>query len=225
MWEQVFVYCERHMHTGFWAEPLNAVTNIAFLVAALMAYSDLRSKAPRTGGGLILVLILLVMTIGAGSFLFHTFATRWAALTDVIPIAAFIFSYVALSLRWYFRLGIAASLAGGVLVGLAGNLMPPWFNGSFAYAPALLTLLIVGVLLKARDHGAAPWILSAGAVFVVSITFRTIDMGAGCFAFPPGAADPQFVIGTHPLWHILNGVTVYLLLRAAIENPPETDTR
>jgi hypothetical protein len=220
MWEQVFVYCERYMQPDFWAEPLNAVTNAAFLVAALMAYADRRMAAPERGGLVLTLLILLVMAMGAGSFLFHTFATRWASLADVIPIALFVFAYLALALHWFLGLGSVMSLAGGALVALAGQAMPPWLNGSLGYAPALLAMLIVGATLKARNHPAAVWVLSAVAVFTVSFALRTIDMGPGCFTWPAGAAEPQFVIGTHPFWHILNAATLYLLLRAAIDNPP-----
>lgn len=71
-------YCER---TGpeFWSEPVNALTNAAFLVAAFVMWR-------RTGGRLPLanLMILLLALIGVGSFLFHTFATTWAALADVV---------------------------------------------------------------------------------------------------------------------------------------------
>lgn len=224
MWRQVFIYCERGAETGFWAEPLNAITNIAFLIAAVMAYADLRAARAERGGegeGAAVLLIALLMVIGAGSFLFHTLATRWAALADTIPIGLFTLAYLVLALRRFAGLGAVLSVATGLAVAAASQLLPPWFNGSFAYAPALLAMLGVGALLAARGHPAAARILAAAGIFIVSLTFRTLDGGAGCFAYPPG--DPQFVIGTHPLWHILNAVVLYQLLRAAIDNPPRPD--
>jgi hypothetical protein len=43
----------------------------------------------------------------------------------------------------------------------------------------------------------------------VSLVFRSIDM-AVCDAMP---------LGTHFLWHSLNGLALYLLLRAAAARP------
>ena len=76
-WEQVSCYCERGYDPSFWAEPLNALSNIAFLIAAVMAYTDLRTARPERGSGMVVALILAVMAVGVGSFVFHTFATKW----------------------------------------------------------------------------------------------------------------------------------------------------
>jgi len=67
----VDAYCER---TGpeYWAEPVNALTNAAFLIAALVMWR-------RTAGlPLARVLCLILFVIGLGSYLFHTHATLWA---------------------------------------------------------------------------------------------------------------------------------------------------
>lgn len=216
-WDQVSCYCERALDPGFWAEPLNALTNIAFLVAAVMAYADLRAGRAKGGTGAAVFLILLTMAIGAGSFLFHTLATKWAMLADTIPIALFTFVYLMLALRRLVAVnGIVAFLIAATVTA-AGQVMPPWFNGSFAYAPALAATLAVGLVLAGREHPAGRWILSAGGVFAVSLVFRTLDGGSGCLLHPPGAPDPAFIIGTHPIWHILNAVMLYLLLRALID--------
>lgn len=219
-WDQVGCYCERALDAAFWAEPLNALSNVAFLIAALMAYADLRTKPAERGHKTILALIILTMAIGAGSFLFHTLATVWARAADVIPIAVFVFAYLYVALRWYVRQGRVIAFGVAAAVALAGQAMPPWFNGSFGYAPVLLALWIVGLALWARRHTAMGWVLAAAATFSVSLVFRTLDGGAGCFVHPAGATQPLFVIGTHPVWHILNAAALYLLLRAAVENPP-----
>ncbi len=66
--EQVDGYCER-LGPGFWAEPVNAVTNAAFLIAALWAW-------PRTAGlPLARAMAVMLGVIGLGSFLFHTLRT------------------------------------------------------------------------------------------------------------------------------------------------------
>lgn len=215
-WDQVNCYCERALDPGFWAEPLNAFSNIAFLVAALMAYADLRTTRPKEGSGALIGLILLLMLIATGSFLFHTFATEWARLADTIPIGLFTFAYLMLALHRLVGMNLAFALLLAAAVTALGQFMPPWLNGSFGYVPALLSMLIVGLVLAARDHPAGRWVLTAGVIFAVSLVLRTIDGGVGCFVHPAGASSPAFIIGTHPLWHILNAVTLYLLLRALI---------
>ena len=81
------LYCERTT-AAFWAEPVNALTNAAFLMAALIGWRAARSTGRRDGP--MILLIALTASIGVGSFLFHTVATRWAALADVVPISLFI---------------------------------------------------------------------------------------------------------------------------------------
>ena len=87
-------YCERvGTDPNFWGEPVNAITNAAFLAAALWALHEARSRERldwSTG-----LLCVNVFAIGVGSFLFHTFATRWAVMMDVVPIQTMILLYFA----------------------------------------------------------------------------------------------------------------------------------
>src|SRR5687768_2996924 len=96
--DQLFRYCERGADAAFWAEPLNALSNIAFLAAALAAGRELAGRP--TGGRrhFEALLVVLVAVIGVGSFLFHTLATRWAMYADVIPIGLFMLAYWAYTL-------------------------------------------------------------------------------------------------------------------------------
>jgi hypothetical protein len=69
IFDPIDAYCER-MGPGLWGEPLNALTNLAFLVAAVIC--ALRLDAPRPPMGMALVATLAA--IGVASGLFHTFA-------------------------------------------------------------------------------------------------------------------------------------------------------
>ena len=53
------IYCER-VGPDFWAEPLNAISNAAFLVAAYPAYGEWRRKTPDDRW--LLVMVILVAT-------------------------------------------------------------------------------------------------------------------------------------------------------------------
>ncbi|MBI5311776.1 MAG: ceramidase domain-containing protein, partial [Methylocystis sp.] len=82
----VMDYCERQS-SAFWAEPANALSNVAFVIAAVSAFLLWR----RLGGAdyPALALIIVTASVGVGSFIFHTVATRGAMLLDVVPIAIF----------------------------------------------------------------------------------------------------------------------------------------
>jgi len=238
-WDQVGCYCERALDPDFWAEPLNAMSNLAFLFAAALIYTDLRASGLRRGSGIILSLIALLLAVGIGSFLFHTYATVWARLADVAPIAVFVAVYIVVALTWFLNLPLAPALAiSGALVALSAGMflcggpipaglctfLGSTLNGSLAYVPALAALAFVGTRLYRLKHGATDWVLSALCVFTVSLVLRTMDgwpkvAPLGCMVREMG--ERTVALGTHPLWHILNAVTLYLLLRAAIENAPD----
>jgi hypothetical protein len=200
----VSLYCER-ADLSFWGEPVNALTNAAFLIAAAAGFVLWR----RAGGRdlPVLTLIVVVAAVGLGSFTFHTVATRGAALADVVPIAIFIYGYLALALHRFLHLSALTVVA--VVIGFAAGAQalavafPARLNGSVAYLPALLAM--IGVALAARGAARSSLALAA-IVFAASLALRTIDR-AVCAEFP---------LGTHFLWHLLNAVVLYVLLRAAI---------
>jgi hypothetical protein len=205
-------YCER-LNADFWAEPLNASTNLAFILAALLAWQLWRrGKAPDWP---VAALIAVVLLIGIGSFLFHTMPAPWSRRADVIPIRLFAFGYFAFAV-WRFiglRL-IGTALATAlffaafyVVTGPAEALLPSAVRGATAgYATYLVALVAIAALLAGKDSRTAMRLAAAGAVFVLALVFRSIDQ-AVCSTFP---------YGTHFLWHLLNAVVLYLLLRAAM---------
>ena len=239
--EQVFNYCERGLDPSFWAEPINAVSNGAFLVAAALAAISLHRDAPEgrsaSGGERVVLwlLIALVAVIGVGSFLFHTFATRWALIADVAPITVFMIAYVAYALRMLLQLGwfaIAAALVAFLYAGSAmssltcqgppdaagATSLAPCFNGSLGYAPALATLFLIGGILVRRGSPSGRKLLVAGGIFALSVLLRTIDRDVCNVTHAIG--QPR---GTHAFWHLLNAVTLYLLLSAAIDRRRQSD--
>ncbi len=204
------LYCER-LVPGFWAEPVNALTNLSFLVAALAAWH--LAAARRVLSGETWSLILLIAAIGIGSFLFHTFATDWARIADVVPILlfqiAFLWLYGARVIGWGItgRLLSVALLWSGVS---AGAHYPEPFNGSLLYAAAFTMLLVLGGrhwVKISRERGI---LLIATAILALSLLFRSLDQSL-CDTVP---------IGSHFLWHLLNGLVLYLLFRGLALNLP-----
>jgi Ceramidase len=200
------LYCER-TDASFWAEPVNALSNLAFLIAAAVAFRLWR-RGDRDDWP-ALALIGVVAAVGIGSFVFHTVATRAAILADVIPIAIFIYGYLLLALTRFLHLKVVA--AGAIVIAfaagaqaLAASAPPRLLNGSVGYLPALAAL--IAVALSAGEPGTRRSLRLAAAVFAVSLAFRTVDT----------AICPQFTLGSHFIWHVLNAVVLYMLLRTAI---------
>ena len=70
--------------------------------------------ARRIGAGaapIARLLCVALFVIGVGSFLFHTFANRWSALADVLPILAFVLIYIFAANRdfWGWSPGVAGA--------------------------------------------------------------------------------------------------------------------
>jgi hypothetical protein len=201
------LYCER-LGPGLWAEPLNAISNLAFIAAAAYGLVVLRRSGRADAAALSLT--LLVGVIGIGSFLFHTFANSWSIIADVGPITLFIYAYLALALKRIF--GLSWMLTGAALVVFfvlnwpIEALLSRLIAGSAAYVPALLALFVLGGLLAARDHPAGRFLLAAGAVFLVSLSLRTLDL----------PLCPEFPVGTHWAWHSLNALMLGILLHTAL---------
>jgi hypothetical protein len=196
--QQVIAYCER-ADFGYWSEPVNAISNAAFLIAAAVMYLRLR------GQGLVLGMILVgVLTaIGIGSYLWHTHATRWAGLADVLPILVFILVYVFaatrdfVGLRWYWAV-LAVLLFFPYAFVVAGGLgrLLPGIGANGAYASVAFLIVLYGLYLRPRHPGTARGLFIGAGILAASLTFRILD-GPLCDVLP---------VGTHFMWHILNGI-------------------
>ncbi|GFE65611.1 ceramidase domain-containing protein [Litoreibacter roseus] len=191
---QIDGYCER-MDLTFWAEPVNAVTNLTFLIAAVIMWR-------RTAGlPAARVLCVILFAIGVGSFLFHTFATIWASTADVVPIGLFVLTYIYLANRSYFGLRPLWAVGATVLFFPFAALIVPVFQAiglgsSSGYAPVALLIFIYALALRSKLPQVSNGLLLGAAILCVSLTARTIDEPL-CVAVP---------LGTHFLWHCLNGI-------------------
>jgi hypothetical protein len=207
------IYCERTA-PGLWQEPLNTLTNLAFLIAAaLLLRHYLRVYRGRHAQGWdLLLLIVLLAAIGVGSGLWHLTAQRWAMLADVLPIAAFISVFLLVFLVRIAGLGLLPTLSLFLLYhavnwGVQAALPPYFLNGSVFYLPTALALLLMTLWLAHRGHAQWRVFAWASGLLLVSLTFRTVDM-AWCAVLP---------MGTHFLWHLLNALLLYLLVRGLLQ--------
>lgn len=195
-WTRIIdAYCER-TDASYWSEPVNALTNAAFLIAAVIMW--------RLTGGLMggRVLSGILFVIGVGSWLFHTHATAWAAAADTTPIMAFVLVYIFLANRdfwgwrvWTSAIGAAAYVPYTMLLTPVFGALP-FFGISSFYWPLPVLIFGYALLLRVRSPRTARHLAIGAAILCVSLTARSLDEPL-CAALP---------LGTHWLWHCLNAV-------------------
>jgi hypothetical protein len=95
-----------------------------------------------------------------------------------------------------------------LLLGLLSEDFLPrdFLNGTVMYLPTYLTIILMTIYTKLKKPELYKYFISALVVWSASLTFRTIDIEV-CSSFP---------IGTHFMWHILNSITLALVLIALI---------
>ena len=214
MTRQIDMYCERR--GGAWdAEPLNAVSNVAFFIAAWAAWR-LQERRPNAAfGGAIRALCIIIAVVGAGSLSFHTLATRWAEWADVIPILIFMIVYCWLILTAFFRWprwlkALATLLLFVATFYLESDEFEKVLWGGAMYLPTLVFLMAVGAGIWRCNASAGKAFYAAAGLFVLSFTARTLDRPM-CDALP---------VGTHYFWHLFNAAVLFLLVRTVIVHAP-----
>jgi hypothetical protein len=214
---EIDLYCER-IDPGFWAEPLNATSNIAFIIASFWAWHT----AYKLGklDSTIKLLCIMAASVGIGSFLFHTYANLWSYFADVIPVWFFFALYVVVLIirtpaKSPLRVGAIAAgiiaIIGVIWIIGSGNAThtkasTDVLNGSEQYAPTLIALYFFALVSVHKKNPIRLWIVSAAMIFTLSLIARTVDLHL-CETFPHG---------THLYWHLLDGLTVGLLLQGLI---------
>jgi hypothetical protein len=155
------------------------------------------------------VLLALAASVGIGSGLWHTLATAWAMILDVVPIALFLVWTLWLYARTVLRMSMPLALAS--MVGFLGisayaQGFEELLNGSLAYAPAFIVLLGLGALHARRQETDRYSLILAAGAYAVVLVFRVLDPEV-CSVFP---------IGTHFLRHSFTGLAAYLAMRSLI---------
>ncbi|MEM6749476.1 MAG: hypothetical protein AAF612_03305 [Planctomycetota bacterium] len=200
-------YCER-VGAGLFDEPLNAITNFAFLVGAVYLWR--RSKAdPHPGESRMLAVLLFLL--GLGSLAFHTWAVRLTAILDTLGIVVFVTAFLVVAARRV--MGWSARGAGGVIAGwvaLSIGMGSICGGATCAYLPSVASAGLLGLVTRRARPTASKLFFVACGVLVASLVFRAIDL-------PLCELNPH---GTHFLWHLCNAVTLCgrALARACAES-------
>jgi hypothetical protein len=195
LFADIDAYCERS-GPEVWAEPVNAITNIAFIFAGAIMWH--RTRGLREGRALSVILVV----IGLASGLFHTIEQGWTAALDSLAIFIFALFYIYLANRDFWRLSAPVSAIGSaVYIPFTIALTPlfaslPGLAVSAFYWPLVVLIAAYGLLLRARHPHLARGLLIGAGLLGVSITLRSLDETL-CNSLP---------LGTHFLWHLLNAV-------------------
>ena len=104
---------------------------------------------------------------------------------------------------------VVAAVVFGVASYITPRLLPPgWLNRSGGYLPYLVGLACMTAWLACHKRPATRAFAGAIALFGVALVLRTADQ-AWCQQFP---------LGTHFLWHLLNGGVLALLTLALLSD-------
>jgi hypothetical protein len=201
-------YCER-LDASFWAEPVNAITNFLFILFAIVIFiRNKKSNDDKNTKRELNVLSALLVLIGLGSFSFHTYANRLTEMFDILGIIFFVITYLFFVLKRAFSFSTLKRIV--IIVGLfivtivlSAIIPDSIFNGSHIYFPVLAMFLWIVVGMKTKRPKYFSDVRLALIVFFISIVFRTLD-SLICDLVP---------LGTHFLWHSLNAIMFYILLR------------
>ena len=196
----VDIYCER-LDASFWSEPMNAISNLSFIVVGFFLW---RLRSPRSA-----LMAALVLLIGLGSLSFHTYANRLTGLLDVFAITLYLAVFAFLIPKQWSRSSILIQLGSVLLlivsVVLAQLLMShlnPTLPGlpSGMYLGAWFALIIYALVTQCSKKPAARFLWLAVIIFPVSLLSGQLDIPL-C----------KSIGGLHWLWHLLNGLTLYLI--------------
>lgn len=194
--------CELYRDSGFFGQPANGVTSLAFVVSGIVIAADSRRTGRRR-----LPYALLVVAVGAGSLVQHGPNPEWQAFAHDLPLATLL-AYVAadaasdvlrreVSPAWWMAVPVAmipivaasataSSITQGALAAVAvgTNLLRAWRR------PRLRRTLIGSML-----------ILGAGAL-VGTIGDRT------------ALCQPESLLQGHAFWHLMAALALWWLAPA-----------
>lgn len=196
-------YCESGVGL-FYTQPINTISNIALLISAYFAYQLIKTN--NINNRTIIILPFILAVTGIGSILWHGMPNLLTNFADTLPLSAF----VLLSLFFLLdKLLKKRKLMWQILLAFILVEIPfifhilPSFNGFLPYLIMLVfgVFVFYGLIKKYKTLTSDLAIIIT--LFATAFFFRTIDH----------TVCPVLSMGTHFIWHILNALVFYLLIR------------
>lgn len=208
--------CELYRETGFFGQPANSITSLAFVACGFAIAADRKRGLRRR-----LPLALLVIAVGAGSVVQHGPNPDWQAYAHDLPLATLL-AYVAAD--------AAADLLGR-------EVSPAWWLG---VPVAMLPVVAAGPTASSVTQGG----IAAAAIGLNLLRARrrprlrtaligsTLILGAGALVGTIGdrtsLCQPGALLQGHAFWHLMAALALWWLApaigrrgRSAMSTVPE----
>lgn len=198
--DNIFFYCER-TSSDILGEPINFYTNLFFIIFSILLLFNKSISDKKYA--------LLIFLIGVGSMLFHSVPNRLTGFLDVFFIISFIYYYI---FTLYIKLNIKKYLSAIIsIVFIAicfvfGIVSKNTLLGSSAfYLPIIFHMLFLYLyfLKNKKIYTYYNLFLFILVLFSFSLLLRSVDI----------YLCNIFFIGTHFIWHILNALVLYHLVK------------
>lgn len=211
------IYTETIDLSRFPVEPWNTYSNLIFLAVAIFIALKTRLKAKEFPLLVISLPILLVGFIG-GTIYHATRSHRIWLMMDYMPImilCLFVSVYLLKHLLGNTIRALIVVIIGFVLMRLifVTASFPIGIRITFGYS-ALASLILLPAFLVSRKYPSHRiYLIRATLLFALAIAFRFIDKSA------------LLPMGTHFLWHVFGGLSVWSLVYFLIEVETQTTIR
>lgn len=198
--DNIFFYCER-TSLNVLSEPLNFFTNLCFIIFSILLLFNKSILDKKYA--------LLIFLIGVGSMLFHSIPNRLTGFLDIFFIISFIYYYIfTLYIKLNFKKYLSAiiSIVFIIICIVFGIVSIGTILGSSSfYLPIIFHIffLYLYFLKNKKVYIYYNLLLFILVLFSFSLFLRSIDI----------YLCNTFLIGTHFIWHILNALVLYLLVK------------
>lgn len=196
----------------FPVEPFNTFSNFIFL--GIIIYFAWRTRFDLRRHPLIVCALPILLVGFIGGTVYHaTRSDRIWLMLDYMPIII-----LAAFASIYFWSRVLGGFARGLLLGLIIFLslrlvflssVPIAFKITLAYLTTALSILTPAVIYCVRSGADGSKLLASSAIlFAAALGFRFFDQYAAVY----------ITVGTHFLWHIFGGASVFLLMLFAFND-------
>lgn len=218
--------CEA-IHDGFLSQPSNAISSLAFVLAA--AWIAWRATRVRRERAELLVLAMIVAANGVGSFGFHGpfgASFRWFHDLSALSIPLFVAVHDAglvrgATVRWRLTgVAVGVAIVGALLAVWPHLLVPLGFVGAVSAGLGELAAFRAGYRPR---PGRASWVqLAAWGTVLSALALAGLAFLLGRSTSP--WCRPESLLQAHAAWHLLVAVSSAAYAWAAFElrgEPPE----
>jgi len=183
---------------GILGQPVNTITNLSFIIVALIIIFSLKTKMPKTQQ---ILLGAICAIIGLSSAYYHmtmTFLGQILDLTGMYMVAVFVICYAIMRWRQWGNRQFWLAFILPLIPLLATLVFLPEIR-NFVFAGVLLVGLVAEFVIGNKQKYDWRILLGALGVLLVSFTIWLCDV------------NRIIDFNGHALWHIFNGVAILFL--------------